>query len=281
MVANARENAGRARRCTMVAALVMMAGCRSITPTTPPANDSESHSPAAAAAATHAGTQVLQVDPVQTVVTVIVRRAGPLARLGHDHVITSADEAGTVWMGSTPADSAFELALPVGRFDVDLPEARAAAGPEFAAPVPADAREGTRQNMLRSAVLDGEHFPFITLRTSAASGVWPQPVVRIAVTLKGIEREQDILVSVERTATSVVARGELRLNQTDFGMTPFSVAGGAIQVADTLEIRFEIAASMTSTATPSTVPRATAVASLPVPRAWRHPSPRVRAAGAG
>ena len=48
---------------------------------------------------THAGTQVLQVDPDRTVVTVIVRRAGPLAKLGHDHVITSADEAGSVWFG--------------------------------------------------------------------------------------------------------------------------------------------------------------------------------------
>ncbi len=254
MVANAQENAVRAGLCTMVAAFVILAGCRSISQSAPPANDSQSRSPAAAAATTHAGTQVLRVDPVQTIVTVIVRRAGPLARLGHDHVITSADEAGTVWLGSTPADSAFELTLPVARFDVDLPEARAAAGPGFAAPVPDDARAGTRHNMLRAEVLDSGHFPFITLRSASAAGAWPQPVVRIVVTLKGVEREQEIPVIVERTAAGVMVRGELRLNQTDFGMTPFAVAGGAIQVADTLEIRFEIAASMTGTATPSTVP---------------------------
>ena len=63
------------------------------------------------------------------------------------------------------------------------------------------------------------------------------------MTLKGVEREQEIPVIVERDANGVIARGELRLNQTDFGMRPFSVAGGAIQVADTLEIRFEIAAA--------------------------------------
>jgi len=103
-------------------------------------------------------------------------------------------------------------------------------------------------------VLDGEHFPTITLRSAAASGAWPQPVVRIAVTLKGVEREQEIPVIVERTATDVIARGELRLQQTDFGMTPFSVAGGAIQVADTLEIRFEIAASLPGPITPPAVP---------------------------
>ena len=197
---------------------------------------------AAAATTTGAATRRLQVDPERTVVTVIVRRAGPLAKLGHDHVITSADEAGSVWLGSTPADSSFELTLLVDRFDVDLPAARAAAGLEFAAPVPDDARAGTRHNMLRAEVLDGEHFPTITLRSSAASGVWPQPIVRVAVTLKGVEREQEIPVVVERDVDGLTARGELWLNQADFGITPFSVAGGAIRVADTLEIRFEIAA---------------------------------------
>ena len=45
--------------------------------------------------------------------------------------------------------------LPWG-FEVDLPEARANAGVEFAAPVPDDARAGTRRNMLRAEVLDAE-----------------------------------------------------------------------------------------------------------------------------
>ena len=254
MVANVQENAVRAGRCTMLAALVVLAGCRSAQEPAPTANASQSRSTNSAPATMHAGTQALQVDPDRTVVTVIVRRAGPLAKLGHDHVITSADEGGSVWLGRTPADSSFELTLPVERFDVDLPGARAAAGPEFAAPVPDDARAGTRRNLLRAEVLDGERFPTITLRAAAASGAWPQPIVRVAVTLKGVEREQEIPVVVERDANGVVARGELRLNQTEFGMTPFSVAGGAIQVADTLEIRFAIAASLPGVVSAPRVP---------------------------
>jgi polyisoprenoid-binding protein YceI len=243
MLANTRQDAARARRCAVLAALAILAGCRSTTATPPSANASQSQSAGTAAAAIRAGTRTLQVDPEQTVVTVLVRRAGPLARLGHDHVITSADEAGSVWLGNTPADSSFELTLPVDRFDVDLPAARAAAGLEFAAPVPDDARAGTRHSMLRTEVLDGEQFPTITLRSSAASGIWPQPIVRVVVTLKGVKREQEIPVVVERDADGLIARGELRLNQTDFGITPFSIAGGAIRVADTLEIRFEITAA--------------------------------------
>jgi polyisoprenoid-binding protein YceI len=251
-----RENAVRARGCAMAAALVVLAGCRSTSDSTAAANASPSQSRPARPAPmpARAGTQALQVDPERTVVTIIVRRAGPLARLGHDHVITSADELGTVWLGSTPADSSFELTLPVERFDVDLPAMRAAAGPEFAAPVPDDARAATRRNMLRPEVLDGGHFPAIMLRSSAASGTWPQPVVRVAVTLKGVEREQDIPVVVERAANGVIARGELRLNQTEFGMTPFAAAGGAVQVADTLEVRFAIAASASAAISSPQVP---------------------------
>lgn len=182
------------------------------------------------------------VDPARTVVTIIVRRAGPLARLGHDHVITSADERGKAVIGATPAESAFELELPVDRFEVDLPGPRAAAGAEFAAPVPDEARAGTRQNMLRTEVLDAAGFPSITVRSIAASGDWLQPMLRLSVTLRGATREIDVPVSIERDTTTVVARGEVRFKQTDFGITPFAVAGGAIQVADTLEVRFEIAA---------------------------------------
>ena len=243
MLANARKDAARASRGAVLAVLVIVAGCRSTTAPPPSTNASQSQSVDSAVTATRAGTRTLQVDPERTVVTVFVRRAGPLARLGHDHVITSADEAGSVRLGNTPADSSFELTLPVDRLQVDLPAARAAAGLEFAAPVPDDARAGTRHNMLRAEVLDGQHFPAITLRSSAASGAWPQPIVRVAVTLKGVEREQEIPVVVERDADGLTARGEMRLNQTDFGITPFSVAGGAIRVADTLEIRFEIAAA--------------------------------------
>lgn len=242
MLTNATN--GAVARSLVLTALVLVGACRS-----PP-----DHGPAAAvsgpdpapmprsAAAQLARADAWTVDPERTVVTIIVRRAGPLARLGHDHVITSADERGKAWVGPTPAESAFEVELPVERFEVDLPGPRAAAGAEFATPVPDAARTGTRQNMLHTEVLDAAGFPVITVRSIAVSGDWAQPVIRLSVTLRGATREFELPVSIERDAASVVARGEIRFNQSDFGITPFAVAGGAIQVADTLEVRFAIAA---------------------------------------
>jgi hypothetical protein len=242
MVTNATY--GAAGRGLVFAALVLVGACRASPDRGPVVAGSGPNSAQTAwtASAQLARADAWKVDPERTIVTIIVRRAGPLARLGHDHVITSAEERGRAWIGPTPADSAFELELPVERFEVDLSEPRAAAGAEFAAPVPDDARAGTRHNMLRTEVLDAAEFPLITVRSTAASGDWAQPVIRLSVTLRGATREFDVPVIVERDAATVVARGELRFNQSDFGITPFSVAGGAIQVADTLEVRFEIAA---------------------------------------
>ena len=39
-----------------------------------------------------------------------------------------------------------------------------------------------------------------------------------------------------------MARGSFRVRQSDFGITPFSAAGGAIQVGDELDLSFEIVA---------------------------------------
>jgi polyisoprenoid-binding protein YceI len=222
-------------------ALAVLAGCR-VTPSAAPAGTTSAAAGTRGSGEAPAGALAYAIDPARSVVTVVVRRAGPLARFGHDHVITSADEHGTVWLGSVPAGSAFVMILPVDRFEVDLPAARAAAGPEFSAPVPDEARAGTRQNLLRTEVLDAAAFPEITLRSSGASGDWPQALVQVAVTLKGVERVQSMPVSITRDATGLVASGALRLRQSDFGITPFSVAGGAIQVADLLEVSFVIAA---------------------------------------
>jgi len=240
MVANTAKSVLRTPRLVVAVVLLLaLAGCR-MTPA--PDSGASPGTPLEPVDQVRTGVTPWPIDPQRSTVTIIVRRAGPLARFGHDHVITSADERGTVWAGDTPATSAFELQLPVERFEVDEAVARASAGAEFAAPVPDDARAGTRRNMLRAEVLDAASFPVITLRSIAASGDWSQPVLKVAVQLRGVTRAHEIPVQVERNAPGLVVRGELRLNQSDYGITPFAVAGGAIQVADTLEIRFVVAA---------------------------------------
>lgn len=189
-----------------------------------------------------AGARILVIDPDRSVVTLLVRRAGPLARLGHNHVITSAQESGRAWLGPEPSESGFEIRLPVTAFVVDEPAARLAAGAEFPGELPDEAREGTYRNMLRAEVLDGERHPEVVVRASRISGTWQQPVVVARITLRGTTRDVEVPVELRRDPQSLLATGALRIRQSDFGITPFSVGGGAIQVADDVDVRFEIAA---------------------------------------
>lgn len=189
-----------------------------------------------------AGARMLEIDPDRCVVTLLVRRAGPLARLGHNHVVVSAQESGRAWLGPEPRDSGFEIRLPVSAFVVDDPAARLAAGAEFPGELPAEARAGTYRNMLRPEVLDGERHPEIVVQASRVSGTWQQPLVVARVTLRGTTRQVEVPVSLQRDPRMLLARGTLRIRQSDFGITPFSVGGGAIQVADEVDVSFEIVA---------------------------------------
>jgi polyisoprenoid-binding protein YceI len=190
-----------------------------------------------------AGAKVFDIDPQRSVVSIRVYRSGPMAKLGHNHVITSAEESGFAWRGPKPADSGFQLRIPVTTLVVDDPAARAAAGPDFEGPVPESARDGTRKNLLRPEVLDAAQFPDVTVRASGLGGTWQDPVAQADVTLKGVTRRVEVPLDLTDSAGTLTARGTFRLRQTEIGMVPFSVAGGAIQVADEIVLAFEIVAT--------------------------------------
>ena len=189
-----------------------------------------------------AGATVYTIDADRSLVTLRVYRAGRLAKLGHNHVITSANETGRAWTNGTPATSGFEVRMAVVDLVVDDPAARAAAGADFPGEISEAARDGTRANMLRAEVLDGERYPEIVVRAGSLNGAWDQPTVAASVTLKGQTRSIDVPLAIVRTDDAIVAQGSFTVLQSDFGITPFSIGGGAIAVADAVDISFEIRA---------------------------------------
>jgi hypothetical protein len=47
-------------------------------------------------------------------------------------------------------------------------------------------------------------------------------------------------VQIERTAGQLMANGRVTLEQSKFGIVPFSILGGALQVQDRVDVRFVI-----------------------------------------
>jgi polyisoprenoid-binding protein YceI len=140
------------------------------------------------------------------------------------------------------ARSQVQLSLPVASLNVDDPKIRATEGEEFAAEVPEEAREGTRRNLMRVEVLDPAQFPTIALQSVAVVGTRAAPSIIMRVTIKGVSRDVVVVASVEEQKNLLLAEGEFTIQQSDFGMTPFSVGLGALQVQDKLRIRFSIKA---------------------------------------
>lgn len=181
-----------------------------------------------------AGRQVLRVDPARSLVVIEVRRAGVLAGLGHDHVVASHDVRGFVDAQAGRAD----LYVPLQRLAVDEAGLRAEAKLDTQ-PSP-DAIEGTRRNMLEK-VLDAERYPFALIRATRASA--DPAKLDVAITLHGTTRRFDIPLQMETLPDGLAVSGRLTFNQTDFGLTPYSVLGGALRVEDRLELRFRIVAA--------------------------------------
>lgn len=232
----------RPARPTAIAwAAVVLAGCAGGGPVGTPALPGPSA--AGPAVAVPASATAFDVDSTKSQLTVLVYRAGPFARLGHNHAITSRQVSGTVWIGSTVAASGFEIRVPVTSLVVDDPAVRAAAGPEFPGAVPDEARSGTTANLRRAEVLDAERYPDIDVRAERATGTWQQAIVHATFRLKDMRRDMDVPVELHVEGGTVGATGAFQVRQTDFGITPFSVAGGAVQVADVVDVRFDITAT--------------------------------------
>ena len=223
------------KRLLLLALLALLASCASpplrqpVIPEPAPALAAEDWYRAAAAA----GKPVYAVDGAQSLVAITVRRSGALARLGHDHVVASRTLAGFAAPDERRADLHFMLA----EMSVDEPALRTEAGLDTQPS--ADAIEGTRTNML-TRVLEAERFPQVLLHVEPLAG--SSGVLRLSITLHGVTRSFDVPTVVERSESALTASGTLQLRQTDFGIVPMSLLGGAIAVRDDLALRFRIAA---------------------------------------
>jgi polyisoprenoid-binding protein YceI len=169
-------------------------------------------------------------------IAVTVRRGGALARLGHDHVVAVRAPEGRAYAGNAGEPARAALRFRLDAMDVDNSDMRAKAG--LGSPPSADAIAGTRHNMLVK-VLDAEHYPEVLVQ-AVQSG---PAELQADITLHGVTRRYTIPAQIRRDQTGIAAGGTFTLKQTDFGITPFAVLGGALAVQDALELRFAVRAA--------------------------------------
>lgn len=205
--------------------------------------------------------RVYRIDESRSELRILVYRAGPLARFGHNHVIVNRSVRGVVRLTDAGSESAFSLSVPVAGFVVDDAKARQEEGPDFLTEIPDDAKSGTVRNMLSPSVLDADEFPTIAISGVAAA---PEPgtpntgtpdagapradtrgvalIVTAAISVAGHESTIEVPLTFESDSRHLSATGSLEVRQSALGLTPYSLMMGALQVQDRMTIKFDIVA---------------------------------------
>lgn len=165
-----------------------------------------------------------QIDTQQSTITVRVFKAGFFRGFGDNHEIRGTVKSGAI-TETNPAD--VHIAVDAQRLRVVDPDASA------------NDRAQVQTRMLGAEVLDAGRFPEIRFDSEAVERAEPDGwLVHGQLSLHGQTRR--LVVSVKRDQGHY--KGSVTLKQTDFGITPISIAGGAVKVKDELTVEFDIVA---------------------------------------
>jgi|SRR5271165_1374461 len=159
-------------------------------------------------------------------ITVHVEKSGLFAAFAHNHVIAAPLASGQLDLDKRT----IELTFRAQEMKVLDPDASASE------------RSTIEGNMKGDEVLDAARFPeikFVSTSVDPAPGEAAAPahyLVHGNLTLHGVTRPVGMSVSFSAGHYT----GKVILKQTDFGITPIKIGGGAIRVKDPIEIDFEI-----------------------------------------
>lgn len=183
------------------------------------------------------------IDVQRSTITVHVERAGFFSFAGDNHEIRAPLLSGS--LVESPVESKDESKREV---ELVVDAARMSVLDPGASP---DTRAKVQAKMLSPDVLDVARFPRIEFRSRSVTLLKGAPPLngarlknsgdmslRIAgdLTLHG----QTHPVEFEATGANGHYRGSAKLKQSDFGIKPITLAGGAVKVKDEVKIDFEI-----------------------------------------
>jgi polyisoprenoid-binding protein YceI len=161
------------------------------------------------------------IDLDKSIMTVRVFKAGLFSAFGHEHEISAPIQQGSF----TQSNPSVELTVDARKLrvmDKDISDKD---------------RAEVQQTMLGPKVLDSEKYPEVRFRSTQVDrlgeGKW---IVHGELTVRGQTRP----VKVEVGGQNGHYRGAANLKQTDFGITPVTVGGGAVKVKNELRVEFEI-----------------------------------------
>jgi polyisoprenoid-binding protein YceI len=190
----------------------------------------------AAGAQTKAKTRTYSIVASDSSFWVFVGKAGALSFVAHDHNIGVKSFSGRVTVPeSGVSSSALELDIETKSLIVLDKKV-------------SDKDRAEITKSMHGSVLESEKHPKITFRATAVSDVRQNSAESWSLTLSGdltlhgVTKRISIPVTATITQQQLKASGKYTLRQTDFGITPYSAAGGTIKVKNEVVVNFAIVA---------------------------------------
>jgi polyisoprenoid-binding protein YceI len=162
---------------------------------------------------------------------------------GHEHGIVGRLKGGSIRLGAK--QNAGQLEFDLASFQADTPDARHYV--RLSGETNDSTREQVTANMLGKSVLDVEQYPTATFVIDSAiplKKAQPNSPRYVQLdgqfTLHGATRPLRIIAQATPESGAVRLRGSFTMLQTDYNITPFSKALGAVGVTDKLKIYGDI-----------------------------------------
>ena len=180
------------------------------------------------------------VDYGASYLVAITGKSGLLSFAGHNHAVIATKWSAVVDM--TPTDMAHSrvtISVETAGLVIDNSDARQRAG---LGPGPGPGEIPTIQKrMLSQEVLDARRYPVISF-TSAAVEAEGSDHLRVIgeFELHGHRRRVVVPVTYRINGDRMALDSNFVIRQTDYGLTPESVAGGTVKVKDEVAIRIQV-----------------------------------------
>ena len=174
------------------------------------------------------------IASAQSKLEIHVYKEGMFKAFGHDHLIAATEISGEAQLDAQKIeDSTVRLQIATKSFTVVDPGESE------------KDRRDVQATMEGEKVLDVAKFPEITFTSSGISGAkknaegW-ELTISGKLKLHGVEKTVSFPLRVQTESAQLRGEGEISILQTDYGITPVKVGGGAVKVKDKLKIAFTI-----------------------------------------
>ncbi|MBO0724652.1 MAG: YceI family protein [Blastocatellia bacterium] len=181
-------------------------------------------------------TRTYTIVPSESSFWVSVGKAGLFSALAHDHEIGVKRFSGRVVVPEAGA-SGGSLEMEVDATSLEVLDKN-----------PSEEDKKKIFNSMHNEVLESAKHPKITFKSVSVSDVKQTGdgaysfVVNGDLALRGATKRIAVPVAATITPQQLRATGKYTLKQTDYGIKPYSAAGGAVKVKDEIVVNFNIVA---------------------------------------